>query len=1550
MRLPIRVQLLRSTAVPVTVVFLILALVLSFLRDQAIDALKQEGDRTAEYYTQQLSSRFRNAATLADAAAAAIDADPQPAEAQVYDLLHRMLQIDGLVAGAGLAFEPGVFGPDHKLFAPYVQRRESGPKQYDRSADAAAPDYSADPWYQHAKSSDQPGWSDPHHGEDGPRSLLITYSAPFHRNGKFAGVATIDLPVNNIGRLLGVDAGLGELVIITTADGTYIAHPNPARVMHDNLQKLADASTSDELKAFAKGMLSGASGRLRVANMPELKPEPHFLFHGVVKETGWRFAVAMPESAVLAKVHRSGIVVGTALFATMATLLLVIWFVAQSVSRPIETLTAAARTLADGKWETRLPSGRNDELGDLAQAFNDMAQALGVRERALQNERQRRFGQLLDGLTGKYFYYTRDLDGRLSHVSPSVHAILGYEPDEFLTLGREVMPETPINQAALEIQLASTRGEQQATFGVDVMHYDGRIRRLEVFERPLHDDNGELTGVEGMACDITDRLEESRRLATLLESAPDGMLICDINGRIELANARIEEIFGYPREQVLGESIEMLLTPGGRARLDSEPDGGDQGVLAIGGEGDLWGRRADNSELPIEVSLAPIDMPEGRRVVASVRDISARVEAAAVQRRYDFIVNTVRDLMSVINRDYQYEAVNEAWCQAMNRERDEVVGRPVAEVWGDDAFVSSIQRMVDRCLDGEVTADQQWLNLPGLGRCFCDVLYYPFRDQDGTVTHAICVTRDVTMQRQASEALREAKEVAEAAARAKSDFLANMSHEIRTPMNAIIGMTHLCLNTELSDRQRNYVEKIDGAAQNLLGIINDILDFSKIEAGKMNLERVEFQLDGVLGNLRDLLAQRAQDKGLELLFAPALDVPPTLIGDPLRLGQILINLTTNALKFTDEGEVVVSVETAEREDDEVVLHFAVRDTGIGLTHEQVGRLFESFSQADTSTTRRYGGTGLGLAICRHLVELMDGQIGVESEAGEGSTFYFTARFGVASGAAAPVVAADQADALVGKRVLVVDDNASSREIFEDMLTGFGADALAVASGSEAVAEVAAQDGQKPIDIILMDWRMPDLDGIAAARRIKADPRLSKVPDIVMVTAYGREEIRHQAEEAGIKAFLIKPVSATTLFETLLAIGGDGPVMEKPKETRREGLASLRDAVRGARIFLVEDNDVNREVATEVLRQFGVTVTCAVDGGDAVKKLLAATDEHGAVPYDAVLMDIQMPVMDGYEATGKLRSDSRFVDLPILAMTANAMEGDREKCLAAGMNDHVAKPIDVRELIQTLAHWLGRRADEATNGATVVDEPASPEPEPVAVAAPEPEPAPTPEPEPQLVPAAPSDGLESLEGVDIEEGLARIGGNRELYQKLLVKFAEGQDRVIRELREAHEAGDWALLVRLAHTLKGVAANLAAEVVQAAALEVELAGKAESPEVVAKIDDLEIELEPLLADIRAMAESLGLSSEVPDEAPAVDQPTAELDAESGDLIRSIAVLLADGDTAVMEQLPALQSAFAGTDAARDVAKVVAAAEDYDLDLALEALNGLMAKLGLASGGVA
>ncbi|MBW2429901.1 MAG: response regulator, partial [Deltaproteobacteria bacterium] len=478
------------------------------------------------------------------------------------------------------------------------------------------------------------------------------------------------------------------------------------------------------------------------------------------------------------------------------------------------------------------------------------------------------------------------------------------------------------------------------------------------------------------------------------------------------------------------------------------------------------------------------------------------------------------------------------------------------------------------------------------------------------------------------EDIREAQEKADDANRAKGDFLANMSHEIRTPMNAVIGMAHLALKTDLSPKQRDYLNKIRSSANSLLGIINDILDFSKIEAGKLDIEATEFNLDEVLDNLANLVTVKAQEKeDIEVLFATALDVPRFLIGDPLRLGQVLINLTNNAVKFTDAGEIVVSSELLSKDEKNVVLKFSVSDSGIGLTQEQQAKLFQSFTQADTSTTRKYGGTGLGLTISKRLVEMMKGKIWVESEYGKGTTFNFTVVLEQAR--EEPLKVYTPPRVLRGIEVLVVDDNATSRDILQGMLESFSFNVTPAASGEEGLAELQNASKDRPFELVVMDWKMPGLDGIETAKRIKGNARLSKMPPIILVTAYGREEIMQQAEAAGLDGFLIKPVSPSTLFDAIMqAFGQKGSEETRPVSDKRQRADALKD-ISGAHLLLVEDNEINQQVAREILAGAGLQVTIANNGQEAV-------DAVKKIEFDAVLMDIQMPVMDGYTATRKIR--------------------------------------------------------------------------------------------------------------------------------------------------------------------------------------------------------------------------------------------------------------------------------------------------------------------------
>lgn len=674
--------------------------------------------------------------------------------------------------------------------------------------------------------------------------------------------------------------------------------------------------------------------------------------------------------------------------------------------------------------------------------------------------------------------------------------------------------------------------------------------------------------------------------------------------------------------------------------------------------------------------------------------------------------------------------------------------------------------------------------------------------------------RDVTARLKAQEELLHAKETAEAATQAKSDFLANMSHEIRTPLNGIIGLSHLALKTGLDSRQRDYVEKIQRSGQHLLGIINDILDFSKIEAGKMTVERAEFGLESVLEYVAGLIGEKCADKDLELVFDIATEVPQRLIGDALRLKQILINFGNNAVKFTERGEIVISARVLEPVGDDVLVAFAVRDTGIGLTMEQRGRLFQSFQQADSSTTRRFGGTGLGLAISKQLAALMGGEVGVDSTVGQGSTFWFTARLGVRAAQAA-VTLADPG--LRGCRVLVADDNEATRRVLADMLEHMGFAVTQAASGTEAVDVIrrATMDGC-PFVVAYVDWQMPPVDGAQVATRVR-DLGLRPAPHFILVTAYGREEVSQCAESAGIDDVLVKPVLASVLLDTTLTVlGRQGRKLREP-DSQGESPGWLAD-LKGARLLLVEDNDINQQVACELLRDAGFLVDVAENGAVAVDMVEQAS-------YELVLMDMQMPVMDGVEATIELRRRPRFASLPIVAMTANAMAQDRERCLAAGMNDVLVKPIDPRQVWKMLARWL----KPSTRSEAAV--PAKPE-KPAAV-------------------QAGDEFLKAIPGLDVKEGLRLMRGKKPLLLSMLRLFLDGQAEAPRRVRDAIEAGDPETAQMAAHTLKGAAGALAAvEVAQhAGQLETALREGAPASQIEADVQRLETAMAALVSALRS-----------------------------------------------------------------------------------------------------
>ena len=914
----------------------------------------------------------------------------------------------------------------------------------------------------------------------------------------------------------------------------------------------------------------------------------------------------------------------------------------------------------------------------------------------------------------------------------------------------------------------------------------------------------------------------------LLKTAPDAMLTVDGRGFIVRANHQAERLFGYTVETLCAMRIEDLMPSRYRSAhvVRRQEYFKAPRPRPMGQDMQLVGLTEDGREVPVEVSLSTMQQDAESYATATVRDITERLEAEQLVRENEERLSLSQAISHVGTWDWNIETGELIWSDEIYSIFDVTPDEfePSYENYLDfihpedkEAVVSDIMSAIEDDVPYEIehriiTGQKEERVVQGRGEVYLNT--------NGKPVRMIGVVLDVTERKAFIDALEAAKAEADRANKAKGDFLANMSHEIRTPMNAIMGMGYLALKTDLTRQQGDYLNKMMGSARSLLRIINDILDFSKIEAGKLEMETTPFSLTEVMEDVANVIGAAVDNKRVEVLFATDVDVPCSLIGDPLRLEQVLINLAGNAVKFTESGEVVVraSLEDAD-EDGNAVLKFTVRDTGIGMSRKQVLNLFQAFHQADTSTTRRFGGTGLGLSISLRLVNMMQGEISVESEEGKGSTFMFTARFGVQPGRKSHRFVPKDMD---GTPALIVDDNETARDILSEIMRTFGFHPVAVESGAAALQEIRrAVDADEPYKVILMDWLMDEMDGLETTAKIREDSSLPASPTIIMVTAYGRDMVMERAEQVQLDGFLLKPVTPSVLFDTIMEVLGRDDALGL-QDVLAEAKSASHAVLDGAKILVVEDNHINQQVAEEILQDGGADVEIAGDGDQAYRRI-CVDKEH----FDVVLMDLHMPVMDGYVATDLIRETKSQDDLPIIAMTANAMREERQKCLDAGMNDFIAKPIDVDALYAMLVKWI------PSERLTSAESSSQQEPETMS--------GPT-----QDSPTLP----DHLDGFDLVEGLDRMLGRPELYLKFLFKLPDGHDGDAAAVRQALQDGDRDTAHRLAHTVKGVAGNLSATDLYQAATDLDAAIKKGDEDLDGLLDRFDAELARAVQAVRAL----------------------------------------------------------------------------------------------------
>jgi PAS domain S-box-containing protein len=1006
-----------------------------------------------------------------------------------------------------------------------------------------------------------------------------------------------------------------------------------------------------------------------------------------------------------------------------------------------------------------------------------------------------------------------DLEGRIQVVSPAAYRLFGYDrEDQMLNRSiHEFLAHQDVERAKSDMSQMQS-GDFKGPVEYCAIRADGSLFEIETNAEVIHEDDGQPVGLVFIVRDITDRKRANSQLqkwANIFLHAKWGVTAESAEGlRFELMNPEFARMHGYTVEELSKLSVLDVFSPEVQPELPEK-------IRLVHETGHLVFEsmhiRKDKTTFPVLIDATAIKDANGNVLyrAVNVQDISERKQSEEKLNVEQVLMDNLMNILPVqiYFKDARSRFIRINKAQALRLGFDDpgiATGKTDFDFFTEEHAQQAFLDEMKIIHTGESIRKEEKETYEGQPDQWVLTTKLPLRDKNGKIIGTFGTSTDITERKRVIEELEEtnrqlevstkhATELAvqaETANVAKSEFLANMSHEIRTPMNGVIGMTGLLMDTDLNEEQQRYTEIIRSSGETLLTLINDILDFSKIEAGRLELENLNFNLYSLLDDFASALAVRAHEKNLEFICAADPDVPALLQGDPGRLRQILTNLVGNALKFTEKGEIAIHVHCLERTSNDVELLFSIRDTGIGIAEDKIDLIFNKFTQADASTTRQFGGTGLGLAISKQLSELMGGRIGVKSEPGHGSEFWFTVRIkqqpeGSQSKVPSPAN-------LEGVRVLVVDDNATNREMLNIRMTSWGMRPLEAVDGPSALRamETAFEEGD-PFHIAVLDMHMPGMDGAMLGQVIKSDKRLCGTP-LVLLTSLGERGDAHRFESIGFAGYLVKPLRHLDLYNVLsitLATHkgnnqGEASFVENPhivtshsaREARRISVDSTK------RILLVEDNIINQQVALGILKKYGLKADAAADGMEALKAL-----EN--IPYDLVLMDVQMPVMDGFEATRQIRDPHSAVlnhNIPVIAMTANALQGDRENCLNAGMNDYVSKPIEPQKLVEALEHWLpeteeGNRHVEKPDAETSINQENDPS---------------------KLV-------------FDKPALMNRLMNDDSLAREVISTYLNEIPNLFQELKKSLESNDTTGTERHVHTIKGASANLGCEALRAVA---------------------------------------------------------------------------------------------------------------------------------------